>query len=163
MAEELPFERTGPDQFRNNLDEYFREVVTSLCEQLRDAVLMGGESTRRLYPAAYANDDERNSEWRSMVGGQLIAARLDNLDRVAAAIDEDILSGEDLSSLMRALNDVRLVLAVQLGIEFSSDEDGPFVDERDAERYRAYEFLGYLVTYAVQALADQLDASDGTA
>lgn len=160
MNEDLPFERVGPNQFRNNLDEYFRDVVTSLCEQLRDAVLMGGDSTRRLYPAAYANDDERNSEWKSMVGGQLIASRLDNLDRVATAIELDILSGDDLSALMRALNDVRLVLAVQLGIEFSSDEEQPFADERDAERYRAYEFLGYLVTYAVQALADQLDASD---
>ncbi len=76
----------------------------------------------RLFPAAYA-DEAAADEFRRLSEGDLRAAKRRDAERLRGTASESLIGVEDAESWLRAINDVRLVLAVRLGIEDDGDTE----------------------------------------
>lgn len=133
-----------------------RRVVVDLIVQLRDAVLAGtgDDRFRRLFPAAYHQDAELDDEYQRLMHGELLASRLDSLNRTHELLVRDdeaeviVLSENELDSLMKSVNDLRLVLGTLLDIQ----ENEPAIDEDDPAypQYHLYSYLGWLLEWIIR-------------
>ena len=133
-----------------------RRVVVDLVAQLRDAILdgTGDERFRRLFPAAYHQDAELDEEYQRLMHGELLASRLDSLNRAHELLSRDAdahfvsLSEDEIDSLMKSVNDLRLVLGTLLDIQ----ENEPSIDEDDPAypQVHLYSYLGWLLEWIIR-------------
>ena len=125
----------------------------------------------RLFPTAYAEDDEAASEFRRFTEGGLrdgkaraAAQVIDTLEEAGlpAQLEEDglmidvELDEQAAQTWLRSFTDVRLALAVRLGVE-EGDEEVWFSmpdDDPRAQAHDIFEWVGYLQETLVQALTD---------
>jgi len=148
--------RREGDGFHLTIRPDDRRVVVDLIAQLRDAVLAGtgDDRFRRLFPAAYHQDAELDDEYQRLMHGELLASRLDSLNRTHELLVRDdeaeviVLSENELDSLMKSVNDLRLVLGTLLDIQ----ENEPAIDEDDPAypQYHLYSYLGWLLEWIIR-------------
>ena len=129
---------------------------------------------QRLLPDAYRDDSDESAEFRRFTERALTSAKVANAEAVLASLreagldetkvdDEDVENQEPLEveldpaavqAWLRTLTDVRLSLAVRLGIE--SDEDTMLLHQSEDEAVMAmtelYDWLGYVQETLVTAL-----------
>ena len=129
---------------------------------------------KRLLPDAYRDDSDESAEFRRFTERSLTSAKVANAEAVLSSLrdagldetrkvdDEDAdqepleveLDAEAVQAWLRTLTDVRLSLAVRLGIE--SDEDMMLLHESEDEAVIAmtelYDWLGYVQETLVSAL-----------
>lgn len=143
-------------------------IVASLPQQL-EALLADPDSNRRvidrLFPPSYADPSEQ-AQHRQMLGDGLLAERRAMLADVASQLagatrnDRGMSISLDAGSMdlwLRFLNDVRLVLATDLGIETSLDETLELDPaDPDAPKYALLEYLGGLEALLVDALSREI-------
>jgi len=137
------------------LPEGERELLLQLLGELRTFLKLGPDDPRlrRLYPAAYSDDEEKDAEYRRLTHEELSSGRLAALDIVEQTIAADELTPDQLTAWMHAVNALRLVLGTMLDV----NEDDPFaVDPEDpnAREYMLYGYLGLLLEEIVQAQLD---------
>ncbi|MBC7633640.1 DUF2017 domain-containing protein [Aeromicrobium sp.] len=138
---------------------------------------MGGPSVppedpvlRRLLPDAYRDDEEDSGEFRRFTEKSLTTAKVHHAEALIGSLvdggltfgdtshDEHVIEVEldeaEVQSWLRALTDVRLSLAVRLGIE--NDEDAMLVAESDDEAivatFHIYDWLGHVQETLIAAL-----------
>jgi hypothetical protein len=156
---------------RNGADE-------STADPLATQLGMGGPSLppedpvlQRLLPDAYRDDEEGAGEFRRFTERSLTSAKVQNAEvligslveggltfGVAMEDDEEPieieLDDDEVQAWLRALTDVRLSLAVRLGIE--EEEDILLVaqseDEAIAAMSEIYDWLGYVQETLIAAL-----------
>lgn len=154
---------------RNGADE-------SSADPLAAQLGMGGPSLppedpvlRRLLPDAYRNDEEDAGEFRRFTERSLTSAKVLNAETlIGSLVDGGLtfgatpdevqveieLNDDEVQAWLRALTDVRLSLAVRLGIE--EDEDILLVaqseDEAIAAMSEIYDWLGYVQETLIAAL-----------
>ena len=161
---ELLRDRNGPEE--------------SHADPLAAQLGMGGPSLppedpvlQRLLPDAYRDDPEDAGEFRRFTERSLTSAKVLNAETLIGSLvdggltfgelpDEDgdpvevELDADEVQAWLRALTDVRLSLAVRLGIE--TDEDTMLVAQSDDEAVAAmsdiFEWLGYVQETLVAAL-----------
>jgi hypothetical protein len=148
--------RVETDRYEVRLPAVERDLLVDLVRQLRDVLLVTTDDpmVRRLFPAAYHDDAERDREYQQLVRDELLGRRLvalELLEQTAAATD---VTESDLTGWLTAVNDLRLVLGTRLDV---SEDDG-WVDEDDpdAPAYAVYGYLGLLLTEIVDALHEGL-------
>ena len=129
---------------------------------------------QRLLPDAYRDDSDESAEFRRFTERSLTSAKVANAEAVLASLreagldetkvdDEDVenqdpleveLDSAAVQAWLRTLTDVRLSLAVRLGIE--SDEDTMLLHQSEDEAVMAmtelYDWLGYVQETLVTAL-----------
>jgi Domain of unknown function (DUF2017) len=138
--------------FTLDLPERERDVVAALLPQLRELLVSGGPNAERLFPPAYANDSEREGEYRALVHDDLLERHLASVDVVEETLEAKVLDEEQLTRWMGAVNDIRLVLGTRLDI--TEDMDAVDPDDPDAPAYAVYDYLTWLLSQIVDALAD---------
>ena len=148
--------RTRRGTYDIQLPEPERTLLGNLVDQLRELL---SESTddptvRRLFPTAYNEDPERDREYHQLVRDELLERRLATLATVEATLAEPELSEEQLSAWLGAINDLRLVLGTRLDV--SEDLLDVDADDPEAPAYAVYEYLGFLLSEVVDALAEGL-------
>ncbi|CAN5776326.1 DUF2017 domain-containing protein [soil metagenome] len=160
MMSRGPIRRTRKGDFEVQLSEAERQLLGSLVPQLRAALEAdtdeGGAkdpTLRRLFPAAYPDDEHRDLEYRSMVHDDLLARRHAALDTVESSLAATRLDEEALLAWMGAVNDLRLVLGTRLDVSEES-ELVPDPDDPDAPALAVYGFLGFLLESMVSALSN---------
>ena len=82
----------------------------------------------------------------------MLAARLEGLEQAEVSIEASRLSEEELMTLMRVVNDLRLVMGTRLSVTEESEPQG-FEDEAERSQFVLYQFLGWLMSDIVDALA----------
>lgn len=125
----------------------------------------------RLFPTAYAEDEEAAAEFRRFTEGGLrdgkaraAATVIDTLEEAGlpGQLEEDglmidvELDEATAQTWLRSFTDVRLALATRLGIE-EGDEEVWFAmpdDDPRAQAHDIFEWIGYLQETLVQALSD---------
>jgi hypothetical protein len=149
-------ERTRAGDYRLRLSREERMVLRELPGQLRELLETDDPSLRRLFPPAYAEDADSESEYRRLVRGDLVAARREALAVMERTVDAERLSEEELQAWLGALNDLRLVLGTRLGVTEETLVDG--LDPRDpqAAELALYGYLTWLQEQAVAAAASAL-------
>jgi hypothetical protein len=124
---------------------------------------------QRLLPDAYRDDSDESAEFRRFTERSLTSAKVANAEAVLASLreagldelDEDSeesveveLDPAAVQAWLRTLTDVRLSLAVRLGIE--ADEDAMLLHQSEDEAVLAmtelYDWLGYVQETLVAAL-----------
>ena len=143
--------------WRINLDDEERNLLLRLMTELQ-ALITGPEDNdllRRLFPVAYPEDEEKEAEYQRLMREELVASRLEAIERVESAIGPertDLLDEEETLAFMQSLNAVRLVLGTMLGI---SDDD-PGTDDGssgDSPEHHLYDFLSWLLEWTVRSLS----------
>ncbi|WP_375002895.1 DUF2017 domain-containing protein [Aeromicrobium sp. CTD01-1L150] len=113
---------------------------------------------RRLLPNAYADDTEDAAEFRRFTEKSLTSSKVANAERLIATLMEGGFEPEGGAAVevelddgaaqawMRSLTDIRLSIAVRLGIE--DDQDTLLVQHSEDEAVQAmsdvYDWLGYV-------------------
>ncbi|TXL62039.1 DUF2017 domain-containing protein [Aeromicrobium terrae] len=122
---------------------------------------------QRLLPDAYRDDAEDSAEFRRFTERSLTSAKVANAEAILAALvaaglddvdDEETLEveldAEAAQSWLRSLTDIRLSLAVRLGIE--DDDDAMLLarseDEAVVAMTELYDWLGYVQETLVTSL-----------
>jgi len=140
--------------FRLRLGEGDLDLIRSMIPEMRDLLIAGDPSLRRLFPPAYGTDDKRNAEYDALVHDDLLEHRLGSLDIVEDTLDEETLDEEGLLRWMQAVNDIRLVLGTRLDV--TEDMTPPDPGEVSPGLFNVYERLGYLLANIVKALRSTL-------
>ena len=138
------FRRHG-DGVRMQLDQVEVDLLRSLQQGLRD-VLEGGDLedpiVRRLFPSAVTGDEEADHELRDMIHDDLRLQRLSGLDALMGLIERGTRRGrqvrvdldeEEPLLVLGVLNDLRLAIGAQVGIE---ELDREQLDPDDPATYR---------------------------
>jgi hypothetical protein len=137
-----------------------RELLTTLPQQLR-AILTEGDAAqdpalRRLFPPATLDDERINQEFERLMREDLLAERLRSLEIMERTLGAEHLSEEELSAWLAAINDLRLVIGVRLGVteETTAADFASFADDDPrVGMYAVYSYLTFLEDHVVSALA----------
>ena len=140
------------------LDERERELIRQLLGDMRALLTLDADDprVRRLYPAAYADDAEKEDEYRRLTHEELRSARLANVDTVEASVDAEVLTEEQLTAWMQAINSLRLVLGTLLDITDDDQELAFDPDDPEARTQALYGYLGGLLDEIVDAQLEAL-------
>lgn len=152
-------EPLGDGRYRVELSEDLRELVRSGVEQVRELVVIGDPALARLFPPAHPTDEVLEAEWRELMAGQLIEARLAAFDVVDATLDQGEIDGATLEGWMQGINAVRLVIGTIVDIPEDPDEDffARLVrDQQQFSLFRVYDVLSNLLARLVGAAASDL-------
>lgn len=146
--------RTRQGDFEIRLADGERALLRAVGPQLRDLLERDPDDPdlRRLFPAAYAGDPERDAEYRRMVHDDLLARRREALATLLATAEATRLSEEEVLAWIGAVNDLRLWLGTALDVSEDMDLDDPA--HPDAAWLALYGYLGYLLEQLVGAVAD---------
>ena len=122
---------------------------------------------KRLLPDAYRDDPEDAAEFRRFTEASLTSTKVDNAEAIIASLagggldglsDEPVeveLDPAAVQAWLRSLTDIRLSLAVRLGIE--TDEDAMLLEKSSDPAVVAmgelYDWLGYVQESLVQSLS----------
>ena len=136
-----------------DLEESEQQALRDLLEQLRELLLAGDSpAIRRLYPTAYPQHDELESEYRAMVHDSLLGQRLDAIDAMQSTLAKPTLTDDETSVWMNVVNSVRLTLGTALDV--SEDDTLPDLDHPDASQHVLYYLLGALLEQIVDVMFD---------
>ena len=123
----------------------------------------------RLFPSSY-DDPAQEHEHRRLLGASLLAERRDLLNAVRAHLAaagsspanlKMELSEVDLDLWLRFVNDMRLILATDLGVQENLEESIDWTHP-DADKYALLEYLGGLEVLFLEGLSRSCsDGRDG--
>jgi Domain of unknown function (DUF2017) len=145
--------RTRRGDFELRLTRQERELLRELPSQLREALPTADVGVGRLFPPAYADDPEREDEYRRLVRDDLIEQHLEALRIMEETIDARRLSEEQLTAWLGSLNDLRLVLGTRLQVTEETYERELDPDDPNASAHTLFLYLGWLEEQVVEALA----------
>ena len=140
------------------LDGRERELMRQILGDMRALLMLepGDLRVRWLYPSAYADDAEKEDEYRMLTHEELRSSRLANVDAVEASIDAKVLNEEQLTAWMQAINSLRLVLGTLLDINDDDQELRFDPDDPEARTQALYGYLGGLLDEIVDAQLERL-------
>tara|TARA_B110000438_G_scaffold274757_1_gene295163 strand:- start:113 stop:586 length:474 start_codon:yes stop_codon:yes gene_type:complete len=133
------------------LGEEERALLVDLAEQFRSVLAADNDpDLRRLYPAAYADDAERDADYASLVHDDLLGTHLDAVDGLIGSAAAGSINDEDLAAWMQVLNGLRLLLGTRLDV---SEEDEFEPEAADAPTRALLAWLGLVLEEAVESAA----------
>lgn len=154
-----PISRLDATSYSLNIDARDRETLNGLLDQLRDVLMHDSSSdiARRLFPAAYHQDEKHEQEYQRLMRDELLSSRLASLSLTTSLLERGtdqgsvVLTADEIDALMRSINSLRLVLGTLLDVD--EDEFEAHLDEDDPGygQYQLYSYLGWLLDWIVTA------------
>jgi Domain of unknown function (DUF2017) len=135
------------------LPEPERALLRSLAPQMRELLSSDDPVLDRLFPVAYPEDEDRETEYRLLVRDELRSSHEAALTALEEHADADRLDDEQLNAWMRALNEVRLVIGTRLDVTEEGDERPTDPDDPRAPVFAIYDYLTWLQGTIVEALS----------
>jgi len=142
--------------YRLRLPEEERALLRSLPDQLRDVMRSDDPGLRRLFPPAYAEDEEAEDEFRRLTRNELLEGKLAALRVVEETADAEHLTQEQLEAWLGAIESLRLYLGTVLDVSEDPTENTLRPNDPDAPALALYGYLSWLQEQAVEALSDGL-------
>ena len=140
----------GPDE---------RQLVTRLLTELSQLLMGEADDPRlvRIFPPAYhlADDADANAEYQRLMREELVASRLAGITAVNTALQAAApLDEETMVAFVQAINGLRLVLGTMLDVTEDADPDDVDDDDPLVGEHHLYNFLSWLLDWAVRALGE---------
>ena len=110
---------------------------------------------RRLFPAAYHQDEQHEQEYQRLMRDELLSSRLASLSLTSTLLEREtssdniVLTADELDALMRSINSLRLVLGTLLDVDEDEFEAGLNEDDPAYGQYQLYSYLGWLLDWVV--------------
>jgi len=147
--------RNRKGQFEIRLAEPERELLRSLGPQLREVINDEDDdaAVARLFPVAYRDDPDRETEFRLLARDELRSSHLAALAVLEESAGAERLDEEQVLAWMRAINDVRLVLGTRLDVTEEGHERPADLTDPRAPAFAVYDFLSWLQGEIVDALS----------
>jgi hypothetical protein len=149
--------RTRKGGFELRIPESERVVLRRLAEELREMLPTGDAAVGRLFPPAYADDDERNQEYARLMRDDLLAEHLASVEALERTVDAKRVTEDELVACMGAINDLRLVLGTKLDVSEEMYEQPLDEQTPNAAQLAIFHYLGWLEEQMVEALSSSLD------
>ncbi|MET1044556.1 MAG: DUF2017 domain-containing protein [Microbacteriaceae bacterium] len=138
-------------------------ILRDLCWQVGELVDSADHrdpALARLLPDAYRDDPVAAAEFRRLTARDLAARKAAGIRLIGTMLSESdngriVVTEAQAHDWMRALTDIRLVIASRLGIEEDGDEGRGDSDE-DLFLRNAFDWLGFVQDSIVQALEEAL-------
>jgi hypothetical protein len=137
-----------------------RALLARLLGELRELVNDPVESSvvRRLFPAVYPDDAEREAEYQRLMREDLVSSRLAAVDVVESVLGGSgrrvTLDDAQMQAFVQSVNAVRLVLGTLLDV--TEDEDDSRPELASSPEYQLYAYLSWLLDSAIQAMSRDL-------
>ena len=137
-----------------------RALLARLLGELRELVNDPVESSvlRRLFPAVYPDDAEREAEYQRLMREDLVSSRLAAVDVVESVLGGSgrrvTLDDAQMQAFVQSVNAVRLVLGTLLDVDEDEDEARP--ELASSPEYQLYAYLSWLLDSAIQAMSRDL-------
>ena len=149
----------GDGTYKVRLADWERELLEDLPRQLTELLATDDPSLRRLFPAAYHADAERDAEYQRFMREEILASRLAAAQTLERSAKAEVLTENDLLAWMGSMNAIRLVLGTQLDVT----EEMITLDPEDprAPVFGVYGWLGMLVERGIEALQGSVANLDG--
>ena len=152
VLERRRIKRQRDGTFALRLPDPERDILRQLPGELRQLLDSDDDpSLRRLFPPAYTDDVVKDAEYQMLMRRELLERHRASLDVVERTVDAEVLSEDELSAWMAALNQLRLVLGTRLDV--TEDMDEPSDDDPSAPAYALYAYLSFLQDQVVSALS----------
>lgn len=135
------------------LPEGLAAALPHLGEELSALLESDSDAVRRVFPTAYPDDPEREAGYQVMVRGELIDRHREGIALIAATLDQDHLTDEQLGAWLTTVNALRLVLGAVLGIEDDAGEPDLTDDDPRLPAWQLYHVLSLLLEDIVAALS----------
>jgi hypothetical protein len=154
------------DGFAFNIGDEERQLVARLLTELSQLLVGESDDPRlvRIFPPAYhlADDAEADAEYQRLMREELVASRLTGITTVNNALQSpDVVDEETMVAFVQAINGLRLVLGTMLDVSEDLDPDDIDDDDPQAGEHHLYNFLSWLLDWAVRALGEPA-SSQGT-
>lgn len=149
--------RTRRGDFELHIPREERDILRTLPRQLRELMSSDDPAVGRLFPPAYPDEPDLQSEYAGLVRGDLMQRRLGSVEMMERTIEAKRVSEDELLAWLSALNDLRLVLGTKLGATEDDDPQGIADEDPLAPSYALYYYLGWLEEQVVEALSSGLD------
>ena len=148
-----PIQRHRKGYYEVRLPPTDRDFLRTLAHEMRELVSSEDPSLSRLFPVAYPDDEDRQTEYRLLVQDELRSSHLEALAALEEHAGAERLDEGQLMAWMRALNEVRLVLGTRLDVSEEGDERP--LDDTDPrwEAFAVYDYLTHLQAEIVEALS----------
>ena len=152
-----PVARLDATSYSLNIDASDRTTLSGLLDQLRDVLMHDSSSdiARRLFPAAYHQDEQHEQEYQRLMRDELLSSRLASLSLTTSLLEREtnsdsiVLSADELDALMRSINGLRLVLGTLLDVDEDEFEAHLAEDDPAYGQYQLYSYLGWLLDWIV--------------
>ncbi len=149
--------RARNGDIRLRLPDEERELLGGLPGQLRALLRDDPDdpALRRLFPPAYSEHPQNESEYRRLMGDELMERHLSALAVLEETVRTDHLTDEQAHRWLAALNDLRLVLGTRLDVSEEPIGDDVAADPDDPEvaALGLYHYLSWLQEQLVEALS----------
>jgi len=109
---------------------------------------------RRVFPVAYPQDPEADSNYRDLVGSELVRKHRDELEVLSSTADAPDLDVVQLGQWLGAIEVLRLMLGTSLDVG-EDPQDLPTDDPRSSQ-LAVYRYLSWLQGEVVDALASSV-------
>ena len=159
MWRNRPVRRTRDGAYQLKLGEEERALLRSLPTQLLELLDAdkGDPSLRRLFPPAYGGDhQELEAEYQRYMRDDLETRHRDALQVLATTADAEVLTEEQLSGWLAALNQLRLVLGTRLDVSEDTADVIPEPDDPAFALFSVYHYLSFLQDSVIDALSSSL-------
>jgi hypothetical protein len=149
----------GDGTYKVRLADWERDLLEDLPRQLTELLATEDPSLRRLFPAAYHEDPDRDAEYQRFMREELLASRMAAAQTLERSAKAEVLTEDDLLAWMGSMNAIRLVLGTQLDVT----EDMTSIDPDDprAPVFGVYGWLGMLVERGIEALQGSVADLEG--
>ena len=135
-----------------------RELLGALAADLGARLADDADAPdfERLFPPAYAEDQEDEREYRELMHEELRDDKQEAVRVFTESLGRDALTGEELDAWLRVLNDLRLVLGTRLDVSETTFARGLDPRDPDAPELALYSYLSWLQEQAVEVAASDL-------
>jgi hypothetical protein len=150
-----PVKRTRGGRITWTLSDEERSVLLSTVEQMRTLLTHGADDPdlKRLFPTGYHEDGDADAFWQITMHDQLLERHLDALTVFEGALAETSMSSDEAESVLRAMNQIRLVLGTKLDVSEEDDLRELDPDDPDTPARAIYGYLGWLQEWMIEAIS----------
>ena len=145
--------RNRKGQYEIRLPDDQRALLRSLGPQMRELLSSDDPVLDRLFPVAYPDDEDRETEYRLLVRDELRSSHEAALTALEESADAERLDEEQLLAWMRAINEVRLVVGTRLDVTEEGDERPTEPGDPRVTAFAVYDYLTWLQGTIVEALS----------
>jgi len=147
--------------FDLSLSSEERALLRSIPSRLEDSLGALADASvpipaelRRLFPVAFATDDEAEERYQLNVRADLVEHHRRCLRVLSETASATYLSDTEIESWLGAVNDLRLVIGAELDV--SEEPSMPDDDDPNYANWLYYQYLTYLESEIVDAIATLL-------
>jgi hypothetical protein len=155
------FRRDRHGRYRPGLVALEQELLSQLPRQAQNLLDQDDASVQRVFPVAYPDDAQAQSDYREMMGSSLLRRHQHTLDTLATTADATTIDEDEMHEWLDALEVLRLVLGTQLDVSEDMTHADIDVDSDDpeAQQYFVYGYLSMLQGEIIDALSAALPPS----